>query len=52
MSVGSLREIDGFKFCYRICKECGHAVKYFFPAVESTSQAVRDYRSWNKYLVQ
>ena len=51
-SVGSLREIEGFKFCYRICAECGHAVKYFFPAVENTSQAVREYRSWKKYLVQ
>ena len=34
------------------CAECGHAVKYFFPAVENTSQAVREYRSWKKYLVQ
>ena len=23
--VGSAREIDGFKFCYKICTECGHA---------------------------
>ncbi|MFP8875194.1 MAG: hypothetical protein VCB42_11870 [Myxococcota bacterium] len=52
ISVGSIREIEGFKFSYRICQECGHAVKYFSPAVESTSQAVRDYRSWKKYLVQ
>lgn len=52
ISVGSLREVDGFKFCYRICQECGHAVKYFFPAVKSTSEAVREYRSWNRYLTQ
>ncbi|MFP6563156.1 MAG: hypothetical protein VCB78_09845 [Myxococcota bacterium] len=51
-TIGSMREIEGFKFCYRICKECGHAVKYFYPAVESTSQAVRDYRSWKRYLTQ
>ncbi len=52
VSVGSVREVEGFKFCYRICQECGHAVKYFFPAVESTSRAVKEYRSWKKYLVQ
>ena len=52
VSVGSVREVEGFKFCYRICQECGHAVKYFFPAVESTSQAVKEYRSWKKYQVQ
>ena len=50
--VGSVREIEGFKFCYKICQKCGHAVKYFFPANESTSSAVREYRSWKKYLVQ
>ena len=32
--VGNVREIDGFKFCYKICDTCGHAVKYYFPAVE------------------
>ena len=52
ISVGSVREVEGFKFCYKICQECGHAVKYFFPANESTSQAVKDYRSWKKYMVQ
>jgi len=52
LDVGSVREVEGFKFCYRICQECGHAVKYFFPAVESTSRAVKEYRSWKKYQVQ
>jgi hypothetical protein len=50
--VGSTREIDGFKFCYKICKECGHAVKFYFPAVESTSDAVKEYRQWKRYMVQ
>lgn len=50
--VGNVREVEGFKFCYKICEECGHAVKYYFPAVESTSQAVKEYRSWKKYMVQ
>jgi hypothetical protein len=50
--VGQVREVEGFKFCYKICDQCGHAVKYYFPAVESTSQAVKEYRSWKKYLVQ
>lgn len=50
--VGQVREVEGFKFCYKICDKCGHAVKYYFPAVESTSQAVKEYRSWKKYLVQ
>ena len=50
--VGSNKEIDGFKFCYKICNECGHAVKFFFPAVESTSQAVKEYRQWKRYMVQ
>jgi hypothetical protein len=52
LSVGSLREIDGFKFCYKICRVCGHAVKFFFPATEGTSKAVRNYREWKRYLVQ
>jgi len=52
VSVGSVREVEGFKFCYRICQECGHAVKYFFPAVESTSRAVKEYRAWKRYQVQ
>ena len=52
MTVGNVREVEGFKFCYKICDECGHAVKYFFPANESTSQAVKEYRSWKRYLVQ
>ncbi len=50
--VGNVREVEGFKFCYTICEECGHAVKYYFPAVESTSQAVKEYRSWKRYMVQ
>ena len=52
LTVGNIREVEGFKFCYKICDECGHAVKYFFPATESTSQAVKEYRSWKRYLVQ
>ncbi len=52
ISVGSIREVEGFKFCYKLCQECGHAVKYFFPATESTSEAVKQYRSRQKYLVQ
>ena len=50
--VGSMREIEGFKFCYKICETCGHAVKYYFPAVEGTSRAVKNYRQWKKYMVQ
>ena len=50
--VGNTREIDGFKFCYKICDTCGHAVKYYFPAVEGTSTAVKSYRRWKKYMVQ
>jgi len=52
ISVGSVRETEGFKFCYKICQDCGHAVKYFFPAIESTSQAVKQYRARQRYLVQ
>ena len=50
--VGNMREIDGFKFCYKICRECGHAVKFYFPAVDSTSTAVKEYRQWKRYMVQ
>ena len=50
--VGSMREIDGFKFCYKICTKCGHAVKFYFPAVETTNDAVREYRQWKRYMVQ
>lgn len=50
--VGSVREVDGFKFCYKICEDCGHAVRYYYPAVEGTPAAVKEYRQWKKYLVQ
>ena len=50
--VGSKREIDGFKFCYKICQKCGHAVKFYFPAAVSTSAAVKEYRQWKRYMVQ
>ncbi len=52
LTVGSMREVDGFKFCYKICQECGHAVKYFFPAIETTSQAVKKYRDSQRYMAQ
>ena len=51
-TVGSMREIDGFKFCYKICGECGHAVKFYFPAAEPTNAAVKEYRQWKRYMVQ
>ncbi len=50
--VGNVKEIDGFKFCYKICGECGHAVKFYFPAAGSTSAAVKEYRQWKRYMVQ
>ena len=50
--VGNVREIDGFKFCYKICRECGHAVRFFYPAVETNDKAVREYRAWKRYMVQ
>ena len=50
--VGNMREVEGFKFCYKICAKCGHAVKYYFPAAESTSKEVKQYRQWKRYMVQ
>ena len=50
--VGSTREVDGFKFCYKICQKCGHAVKFFFPAAVTTSPAVKEYRQWKRYMAQ
>jgi hypothetical protein len=50
--VGSIREVDGFKFCYKICTKCGHAVKFYYPAAASTSQAVKEYRQCKRYMVQ
>ena len=51
-TVGSTREIEGFKFCYKVCTKCGHAVKYYFPAVENGSAAVKEYRQWKRYMAQ
>ena len=48
--VGNVREVDGFKFCYKVCVECGYALRFFYPAAESTSEAVKDYRRWKRYL--
>jgi hypothetical protein len=50
--VGTMREVDGFKFCYKICDACGHAVRFYFPASASTSPAVKEYRQWKRYMVQ
>jgi hypothetical protein len=50
--VGTTREVDGFKFCYKICQVCGHAVKFYFPAVTGTSVAVKEYRQWKRYMAQ
>ena len=50
--VGGNREIDGFKFAYKICGECGYALKFYFPANQGTSEAVQSYRQWKRYLVQ
>ena len=51
-AVGNPKEVEGFKFQYKICRKCGHAVKYYFPAVESTSKAVQEYRSTKRYMVR
>ena len=50
--VGNVREVDGFKFCFKICDTCGHAVRFYYPAAEGTSAAVKSYREWKKYMVQ
>ena len=50
--VGQVREVDGFKYCYKICRECGHAVRFFYPAVQSNDDAVREYRAWKRYMTQ
>ncbi len=50
--VGTMREVDGFKFCYKVCGDCGHAVRFYFPAIVSTSPAVKEYRQWKRYMVQ
>ena len=50
--VGGTREIDGFKFAYKICKVCGYALKFYVPAATGTSEAVSNYRQWKRYMVQ
>lgn len=50
--VGSTREIDGFKFAYKICRVCGYALKFYYPATTGTSEAVQNYRQWKRYMVQ
>ena len=50
--VGNARLVDGFKFEYRICMKCGHAVRFFYPAINTTSTAVKEYRQWKRYLAQ
>ena len=50
--MGPNREIDGFKFCYKICQTCGHAVKFYFPAIATQNPAVKEYRQWKRYMAQ
>ncbi len=49
---GGTREVDGFKFCYKVCKKCGYALKFFFPAIEAANPAVKEYRQWKRYMAQ
>jgi hypothetical protein len=51
-TVGTNRQVEGFKFGYKICRTCGHAVRYFYPAVKTNDDAVRQYRAWKRYMVQ
>ncbi len=50
--VGTAKEIDGFKFAYKICRKCGYALKFYFPASQGTSEAVQNYRQWKRYMAQ
>ena len=50
--VGTNKEMDGFKFAYKICKKCGYALKFYFPANQGTSEAVQNYRQWKRYMAQ
>ncbi len=52
VQIGRIREVEGFKFSYRICQKCGHAVRYFYPAATGTSEKVKTYRKWNTYRAQ
>jgi len=49
---GNPKEIEGFNFHYKVCSVCGHAVKFYTPAVKSTNAAVSKYRKSNRYLAQ
>ncbi len=48
--VGMTREVEGFKYSYKICTSCGHALRYFYPAAESTNTAVKEYRDGQTYM--
>lgn len=48
--VGNTREVDGFKFAYKICRKCGYALKFYYPATAGTSEAVQNYRQWKRYM--
>ena len=50
--VGTSREVDGFKFAYKICRQCGYALKFYYPAQRGTSEAVHNYRQWKRYMAQ
>jgi hypothetical protein len=50
--IGNVREVDGFKFCYKLCTVCGHAVRFFYPAIKSNDKVVREYRAWKRYSAQ
>jgi hypothetical protein len=50
--VGTIREVDGFKFAYKLCRKCGYALRFYYPAVEGTKSEVREYRQWKRYMAQ
>lgn len=50
--VGKVREEDGFKYTYSVCKSCGYAVRYITPASSGASEEMKAYRRWNNYAAQ
>ena len=51
--VGNMREVDGFKFCYKICRKLRPRGEVLFPGRRlARATAVKEYRQWKRYMVQ
>ena len=45
--VGEVKDVEGLRFFYRMCRVCGHTVKFFLnPQYQTQSRELKKYLRW------